>query len=87
MKSKLAHSAFIIASLLALTDFATAQGTSGSTGAIASIPSSVVRAREQGQAVTQPGLLSIITSSIPPGSNAGSKRETIRHGERPLPSK
>jgi hypothetical protein len=87
MKSKLIHSAFSIASLLALTHFAAAQGTSGSTGAIASIPSSVVRGGEQGQAVTQPGLFSIITSSIPPSSNAGSKRETIRHGERPLPSK
>jgi hypothetical protein len=57
MKSKLMHSAFVIASLLVSTDFAAAQGTSGSTGAIASIPSSVVRAREQGQAVTQLGLL------------------------------
>jgi hypothetical protein len=87
MKSKLAHSAFFIASLLVSTHFSEAQGTSGSTGAIASIPSSVVRAREQGQAVTQPGLFSIITSSTQPGSNAVSKRETIRHGERPLPSK
>jgi hypothetical protein len=31
MKSKLAHSAFVIASLLALTHFATAQGPSGAT--------------------------------------------------------
>ena len=87
MKSKLVHSALVIASLLALTHVAEAQGTSGSTGAIASIPSSVVRAREQGQAVTQPGLFSIITSSTPPSSNADPKRETIRHGVHPLPSK
>jgi hypothetical protein len=87
MKSKLIHSAFVIASLLVSTHFAEAQGTSGSTGAIASIPSSVVRAREQGQAVTQPGLFSIITSSTPPGSDAGSKQKTIRRGENPLPSK
>ncbi|HWO33902.1 MAG TPA: hypothetical protein VNO32_34320 [Candidatus Acidoferrum sp.] len=87
MKSKLAHSAFVIASLLALTHFAAAQGTSGSTGAIASIPSSVVRAGEQGQAVTQPGLFSIITSSTPPGADAGSKQETIRRGQHPRPSK
>jgi hypothetical protein len=87
MKSGLIYSAFFIASLLVSTHFAEAQGTSGSTGAIASIPSSVVRAREHGQAVTQPGLFSIITSSTPPGSNAVSKRETIRHGESPLPSK
>ena len=87
MKSKLAHSAFVIASLLALTHFAAAQGTSGSTGAIASIPSSVVRAREQGQAVTQPGLFSIITSSTRPSSNAVSKQKTMRHHESSLPSK
>ena len=87
MKSKLIHSAFVIASLLVSTHFAEAQGTSGSTGAMASIPSSVVRAREQGQAVTQPGLFSIITSSTPPGSDAGSKQKTIRRGENPLPSK
>ena len=87
MKSKLMHSAFVIASLLVSTDFAAAQGTSGSTGAIASIPSSVVRAREQGQAVTQPGLFSIITSSASPGPDAISKQKTIRRGENPRPSK
>jgi hypothetical protein len=87
MKSKLIHSAFVIASLLVSTHFAEAQGTSGSTGAMASIPSSVVRAREQGQAVTQPGLFSIITSSTSPGPDAVSKQKTIRRGENPLPSK
>jgi hypothetical protein len=87
MKSKLIHSAFVIASLLVSTHLASAQGTSGSTGAIASIPSSVVRAREQGQAVRQPGLFSIITSSTSPGPDAVSKQKTIRRGESSLPSK
>ena len=87
MKSRLIYSAFVIASLLVSTHFAEAQGTSGSTGAIASIPSTVVRAREQGQAVTQPGLFSIITSSTPPSSIAVSKQKTIRHHESSLPSK
>jgi hypothetical protein len=87
MKSKLMHSAFVIASLLVSTHFTEAQGTSGSTGAIASIPSSVVRAREQRQAVTQPGLFSIIISSTQPNSNAVSKQKTIRHHESSLPSK
>jgi hypothetical protein len=86
MKSKLMHSAFVIASLLVSIHFAEAQSTSGSTGAIASIPSSVVRAREQGQAVTQPGLFSI-TSSTQPGPDAVSKQKTIRRGESSLPSK
>ena len=87
MKSRLVHSALVIASLLVSTHFAEAQGTSGSTGAIASIPSSVVRAREQGQAVTQLGLFSIITSSTSPNPDAVSKQKTIRRGENPLPSK
>ena len=87
MKSKLMHSGFVIAFLLVSTHLAEAQGTSGSTGAIASIPSSVVRAREQGQAVTQPGLFSIITSSTSPNPDAVSKQKTIRRGENPLPSK
>src|SRR5216684_4275194 len=43
MDSKSVRSAFVIASLLASTHPAAAQGTSGGTGAIASIPSSVVR--------------------------------------------
>src|SRR5258708_36614422 len=80
------RSALVVASLLASTHFAEAQGTSGATGAVASIPSSVVRAREQGQTVTQRGLFSIITSSTPPGSDAGSNHETIRPREHPLRS-
>ena len=87
MKSRLGYSALVIAFILGLTDLVAAQGPSGATGAIASIPSSVVRAREQGQTVTQRGLFSIITSSTPPGSDAGSKQETIRRGEHPLHSK
>jgi hypothetical protein len=87
MKSKFVHSAFVIASLLAFTHPTAAQGPAGSTGAIASIPSSVVRAGEQRQPVTQPGIITIIPSSIPPGSNADSKQKTTRRGENPLPSK
>ncbi len=87
MDSKSVRSAFVIASLLASTHPAAAQGTSGGTGAIASIPSSVVRAGEQGQPVTRPGILSIFTSSTPPSSSAVSKQKTIRHHESSLPSK
>ena len=43
MKSKLAYSGLAAAALLALTQPAAAQGTSGGTGAVASIPGSVVR--------------------------------------------
>ena len=87
MKSKLEHSASVIAFILALTDLVAAQGPSGATGAIASIPSSVVRAGEQGQPVTQPGIIGMIINSPPPGSNAVSKQKTTRRGENPLPSK
>jgi hypothetical protein len=87
MKSKITYSTVIAAALFALTQLAPAQGTSGSTGAIASIPSSVVRAGEQRQPVTQPGIISIITGSAPPSSNADSKQKTTRRGENPLPSK
>src|SRR5438552_8398086 len=48
MKSKIAYPALAATALLASTQLATAQGTSGGTGAIASIPGSVVRGHEQG---------------------------------------
>jgi hypothetical protein len=53
---------FILAAavLLASTAFAAAQGTSGGTGAVASIPGSVVRGHEQGY-----GLFSILTDPNP----------------------
>jgi hypothetical protein len=71
MKSKVVFFGLAAAALLALTQRATAQGTSGGTGAIASIPGSIVRGHEQG-----PGLISIIA-----GSNLNQKRRTARPGE------
>jgi hypothetical protein len=76
MKSKIAYSGLAAAALLALTQPAAAQGTSGGTGAIASIPGSVVRGHEQG-----PGLVSIIAGSTLPNSNLDRKRRTARPGE------
>jgi len=75
VKLKLAYSALAAATLAASTLFAAAQGPSGGTGAIASIPGSIVRAAEQGQPVTQPGIINIITSPTPPSSNAVSKQK------------
>jgi len=48
MKSKTAYFGFAAAALFALTHPTAGQGTSGGTGAIASIPGSVVRGHEQG---------------------------------------
>ena len=75
MKSKVAYSALAVASL-ALTQPAAAQGTGGSTGAIASIPGSVVRGHEQG-----PGLFSIVTGSTLPNANLDSRQRTPRRGQ------
>jgi hypothetical protein len=72
----------LLTSVVAVASDAAAQGTGGSTGAVASIPGSVVRGHEQ-----QPGILGIITSPPPPGADAVSKPKPIRRGERPLPSK
>ncbi len=85
MKSRLAYSAFAAAILLALTQFATGQGPSGGTGAVASIPGSVVRGAEQRRPATPPGIISIITSATPPKSNVGSKQTTTRRGDSPMP--
>jgi hypothetical protein len=76
MKSKMTCSVFAAATLLASTQFTAAQGTSGGTGAIASIPGSVVRGHEQG-----PGLITVLTGSTLPNSNWDSKRRTARPGE------
>jgi hypothetical protein len=76
MKSKVVFFGLAAAALLALTQRATAQGTSGGTGAIASIPGSIVRGHEQG-----PGLVSIIAGSTLPNSNLNQKRRTARPGE------
>jgi hypothetical protein len=76
MKSKIVCSALAAAALLALTQFAAAQGTSGGTGAVASIPGSVVRGHEQG-----PGLISVVTGSTLPNSSPDPKRRKTRPGE------
>lgn len=68
MKCKSAYSAFAIAALLASTQPIMAQGTSGATGAVASIPGSVVRGHEQGR-----GLISIMTAPSSLNSNADGK--------------
>jgi hypothetical protein len=72
---------YSVLALFAFTQVAAAQGTSGGTGAIASIPSSVVRAGEQKTPVTQPGLISILTNPTQPDVNFNSKQETTRRGE------
>ncbi len=87
MKSTPTVCAVAVVALLAWTLLAQAQGTSGSTGAVASIPSNVVRAGDQKQFVTQPGLISIITGSTPPGSNLDSNQRMTRRGGNPLPPK
>jgi hypothetical protein len=73
MKSKIAYSVLAAAALLASTQVALAQGTSGATGAVASIPGSVVRGHEQG-----PGLFSIVTGSTLPNTSLDSTRRTAR---------
>jgi hypothetical protein len=85
MKSKVACSAFAATVLLALTQSATAQGTSGGTGAVASIPGSVVRAAEEGRPVTQPGLISILTN--PPPNPYVDSKQTTRRSQSQMPSK
>jgi hypothetical protein len=80
MNFKSAYSAFAIAALLASTQPIAAQGTSGATGAVASIPGSVVRGHEQGQ-----GLISIMTAPRSLNSNADGKSESgnrARHEKR-----
>jgi hypothetical protein len=72
----------VLAGVVALATDAAAQGTGGSTGAVASIPGSVVRGHEQ-----QPGLFSILASPPPPSADAVSKQKAIRRSERPLTSK
>lgn len=80
MKSEMVHLAFTAAALLALTDVATAQGTSGGNGAVASIPGSVVRGHEQ-----TPGLISILSGSTPPNYSSVPAQRTvgIRRGPSP----
>jgi hypothetical protein len=83
MNSIAIHSTIAAVAFLASTLSVEAQGTSGSTGAVASIPSSILRA-EPGQPPA-PGLIEILTSPAPPGREAGSNR--IRRSKNPVSSK
>jgi hypothetical protein len=84
MKYKTVCSALAAAvSLFASVQLAAAQGTSGGTGAIASIPASVVRA-EPGQPM-QPGLISILTN--PPQSNMDARPPARPRAESPAPTR
>jgi hypothetical protein len=79
MKFKSAHCTFVIAAVLASTQPIMAQGTSGATGAVASIPGSVVRGHEQG-----PGLFSILIAPRSLNSNPDARSES---GNRVRPEK
>jgi hypothetical protein len=81
MKSKTARFVLAAACLLAFTRVGAAQGTAGGTGAIASIPGSVVRGHEQG-----PGLVDIIAGSTVPNARLNTKRRTARPIEVEGPS-
>jgi hypothetical protein len=76
MKSHLACFVLAAAAVPALTQPSLAQGTSGATGAVASIPGSVVRDHQQG-----PGLFSILTGSPPPTSSPDSRPRTAAPGD------
>jgi hypothetical protein len=78
---------FAAAALLAQPQLAAAQGPSGGTGAVASIPGSVVRAGEQPHPVTQPGILSLIGNPTPPAPLADSRRPTPFRSQDPASSK
>jgi hypothetical protein len=83
MESKIAHSVLAAAALLSLTQLAGAQGTSGATGAVASIPGSVVRGHEQG-----PGLFSILTGSTLSNASLDSRPQSaVRPGKAERPSR
>ncbi len=76
MKSHIACFVLAAATVPAITQPSLAQGTSGATGAVASIPSSVVRDHQQG-----PGLFSILTGSTLPNSSADSRPRPTGPGE------
>jgi hypothetical protein len=86
MRSKITRLAFAAAILLTPIQNATAQGTSGGTGAVAPIPRSVVRGAAEGRVVSQPGLISILTNPPPPDPYLDSKL-TTRRGQSQMPSK
>ncbi len=68
----------LAASLLALAPPAKAQGTSGSTGAIASIPSSVVRAGEQIRSPAKPDSFSTFAQAGPCSEDIAQFEAAIR---------
>jgi hypothetical protein len=72
---KASHCMFVASALIASTQVTAAQGTSGGSGAAASIPGSVVRGHEQG-----PGLFSILTNATPTSYNPSSTQRTPRPG-------
>lgn len=84
MKSGLAYAALV---LIASTQLAAAQGPSGSTGAIASIPGEIVRGAEQRPPVTQPGIFSLLVSGARPSPLADSRQPTTPRGETRIPPK
>ena len=81
MNSKRAHFVLTAVALFASTLLAAAQGTGGSTGAIASIPGSVVRGHETGY-----GLVSILAGASLPQPNASREATPVRR-EIPTPAK
>ncbi len=82
MRSRIAYS---VLTLFALTQLAAAQGPSGGTGAVASIPSSVVRAAEQKPPVAQLGIIGMIIGATQPDANVNSKKSTTRRGNSSMP--
>jgi hypothetical protein len=84
MKSGLVCS---VLALLALTQLAAAQGPSGGTGAIASIPGEIVRGAEQRPPVTQPGIFSLLVSGTRPNPQADSRQPATPRGETRIPPK
>jgi len=79
--------AIVGSTLLALTQLAEATGTSGGAGVVATIPSSVVRGREQASPVMQRGLVSIITNSTPFNVGPDPKQNGARRGRATKPLK
>jgi hypothetical protein len=84
MRARIAYS---VLTLFALTQLAAAQGPSGGTGVVASIPSSVVRAAEQKPPVAQLGIIGMIIGATKPDANVNSKRTTRRRDNSSAPPK
>jgi hypothetical protein len=84
MKRSIIYSAL---GLLALAQFAMAQGPAGGTGAIASIPSSVVRAGEQKTPIMQSGLISILSNPASSNVDVYSTQKLKHRDEAQMASK